>query len=209
MKLPAGVISGLESAINRYLRLDPDAAARMAQLEGRCIALELRGLEIMLFILPGEQGIRLADRCEGEADTVLRGTPLGMAQLGMGGNTGKTLFSGEVVIEGNVETGQAFKAILDEMDIDWEEQLSKLTGDFMAHQLGNAARHARRFLQHGRKTLEQDISEYLQEEMRVLPSRIETENFSAGVSRIGMDVDRLEARIKRLHGSPGRKPSVT
>jgi len=38
MKLPAAVISGLESAINRYLRLDPDAAARMAQLDGQCIA---------------------------------------------------------------------------------------------------------------------------------------------------------------------------
>jgi ubiquinone biosynthesis protein UbiJ len=209
MKLPAGVISGLESAINRYLRLDPDAAARMAQLEGQCIALELRGLDIKLFILPGKQGIRLTDLCEDEADTVLRGTPLGMAQLGIGGNTGKTLFSGEVVIEGNVETGQAFKAILDEMDIDWEEQLSKLTGDFMAHQLGNAARHARRVLQHGRKTLEQDIGEYLQEEIRVLPSRIETENFSTSVSRIGMDVERLEARIKRLQGSLGSKPPVT
>jgi len=209
MKLPAGVISGLGSAINRYLRLDPDAAARMARLEGQCIALELRGLDLKLFILPCEQGIRLADRCEGEADTVLRGTPLGMAQLGMGGNTGKSLFSGEVVIDGNVETGQAFKAILDEMDIDWEEQLSKLTGDFMAHQLGNASRHARQFLRHARKTLEQDISEYLQEEIRVLPSRIETENFSTGVSRIGMDVERLEARIKRLQGSPGSKPPVT
>jgi len=116
MKLPAAVISGLESAINRYLRLDPDAAARMAQLDGQCIALELRGLDIELFVLPGEQGIRLQDTIEGEADTVLRGTPLGMAQLGLGGNTGKTLFSGDVTIDGNVETGQAFKAVLDEMD---------------------------------------------------------------------------------------------
>ena len=42
MKLPTPVISGLESAINRYLRLDPDAATRMSQLDGQSIALELR-----------------------------------------------------------------------------------------------------------------------------------------------------------------------
>jgi ubiquinone biosynthesis protein UbiJ len=204
MKLPAAVISGFESVINRYLRLDPDAATRMAQLDGQCIALELRGLDIELFILPGKQGIRLKDTIEGEADTVLRGTPLGMAQLGLGSNTGKTLFSGDVTIDGNVETGQAFKAVLDEMDIDWEEQLSKLTGDFIAHQLGNAARQAGKILHHGRTTLEQDISEYLQEELRVLPSRIETVNFSADVSRIGMDVERLQARIKRLQNTQGR-----
>ncbi len=205
MRLPAGVISGLESAINRYLCLDPDASARMAHLKGECIALELRGLDLKLFILPGEQGIRLTDRFEGEPDTVLRGTPLGMARLGLGGNSGGTLFSGEVLIEGNVETGQAFKAILDEMDIDWEEQLSKLTGDFIAHQLGNATRHAQNSLRHGRTTIKQDISEYLQEELRVLPSRVETENFNAGVSRAGMDVERLEARIKRLQNTPDSK----
>ena len=206
MNLPAGVISGLESAINRYLRLDADAAARMAQLDGQCIAIELRGLDLQLFILPGEQGIRLKDRIEGEADTVLRGTPLGLVQLGLGGNSEKTLFSGEVLIEGNVETGQAFKAILDEMDIDWEEQLSKLTGDFIAHRLGNTARYVRSALQHSRTTLEQDISEYLQEELRVLPSRIETENFSAGVSQVGMGMERLEARIKRLKNTLDSKP---
>lgn len=206
MTLPAGIISGFESAINRYLRLDPDAEARMAQLYGQCIALELRGLDLKLFILPGEQGIRLTDRFEGEANTVLRGTPLGMARLGLGSNTGGTLFSGEVLIEGDVETGQAFKAILDEMDIDWEEQLSKLTGDVIAHQLGNASRHARNILRHSRTTIEQDISEYLQEELRVLPSRVETENFSTGVSRIGMDVERLEAHIKRLQDTLDSKP---
>ena len=198
MKLPAVVVSSLESAINRYLHLDEDAAARMAQLEGKCIAIELRGLELKLFIFPDKQGIRLTDQFGEEADTVLRGTPLGMVQLGLGGNTEKTLFSGEVLIEGDVETGQAFKAILDEMDIDWEEQLSGLTGDFIARRLGNAVRQTRRTLQHGRTTLRQDISEYLQEELRVLPSRIETENFIAATSRVSMDVERLEARIKRL-----------
>ena len=203
MKLPAGVISGLESALNRYLRLDTEAAARMAQLEGRCIAIELRGLDLRLFILPGEQGLRLQDRCEGEADTLLRGTPLGMARLGLGSNAGKTLFSGDVVIEGNVETGQAFKAILDEMEIDWEEQLSRLTGDFVAHRIGNAARQALRIMQHGRQTLERDISEYLQEEMRVLPSMVEIENFSSSVGKLCMDVERLEARIKRLQDTRG------
>jgi len=206
MKLPAAVVSGFESAINRYLRMDPDGGARMARLDGQCIALDLRGLDLKLFILPGEQGIRLQDRFEGEVDTVLRGTPLGMLQLGVGGNSGKTLFSGDVQIEGNVETGQAFKAILDGIDIDWEEQLSKLTGDFVAHHLGNATRQLQGALQHGRATLEQDIGEYLQEELRVLPSRVETGNFCSDVSRISMDVERMDARIRRLQKTSHRKP---
>ena len=198
MQLPASAISGLEAVINRYLRLDPAIGSRLATLSGRCIGIELRGLDLTLYVFPDEHGIQLRDRVDDEPDTVLRGTPLGMARLGLGGNTEKTLFSGDVAIEGDVETGQAFKAILDELDIDWEEQLSRLTGDVVAHQLGNVARRSHRAFRLGLGTLEKDIGEYLQEELRVLPTRIETENFSADVTRISMDADRLSARLKRL-----------
>ena len=198
MRLPAGVTSGLESVINRYLRLDPDTAARMAALAGHCIGINLQGLDLQLFIYPGTQGIQLRDHIDGEPDTVLHGTPLGMARLGLGKSTEKTLFSGAVSIIGDVETGQAFKAVLDDMDIDWEEQLSMLTGDVIAHQLNNTAKRAGQAFRHSRRTLEKDIGEYLQEELRVLPARIETENFSAAVTRISIDTDRLAARIKRL-----------
>lgn len=208
MQLPAGVQKGLQSAINRYLRLDPDSNARMAALNGRCIGIELVGLDLQLFIHPGEQGIRLSDHldADAEADTILRGTPLGMARLGLGQDTEKTLFSGAVTISGDVETGQTFKGILDAMDIDWEEQLSKLTGDVIAHQLGNGARRIGTLLKHGRRTLQQDIGEYLQEELRVLPSRIETENFSSDVTRLSIDADRLAARIRRLQDTSATRP---
>ena len=71
--------------------------------------------------------------------------------------------------------------------------------------MGNTARRAASALQDGRRTLERDIGEYLQEELRVLPTRIETENFSADVSRLGMDTDRLAARIRRLQTPPKDK----
>jgi ubiquinone biosynthesis protein UbiJ len=204
ISLPASLLAGLEAALNRYLRLDPDAMVRMAALQQRCIAIELTPLQLTLYVVPGANGVQLRSQAESEPDTVLRGTPLGLAQLGLGSQSGKTLFSGSVTIEGDVETGQAFKAVLDEMDIDWEEQLSRLTGDVVAHQLGNTARRAASALRHGRHTLEQDIGEFLQEELRVLPTRIESENFSAYVVRLGMDTDRLAARIRRLQTPPGK-----
>ena len=203
--LTARLLAGLEAVLNRYLRLDPDAMARMAALQPRAIAIELTPLQLTLYVVPGENGIQLRSRLESGPDTVLRGTPLGLAQLGLGSQGGKTLFSGNVSIEGDVETGQAFKAILDEMDIDWEEQVSRLTGDVIAHQLGNTARRAASALQRGRHTLERDINEYLHEELQVLPTRVEIENFSADVARLGMDTDRLAARIRRLQPPPPDK----
>jgi ubiquinone biosynthesis protein UbiJ len=205
MKLGTGIISrGLESAFNRYLSLDPAAATRLAGLNGRVIALELRGLDLSLVFRVQGQGIAIIDEPDLKPDTVLRGTPLGITRLGFGrGNATGTLFSGDVEISGDVETGQAFKAVLDAIDIDWEEQLSQLTGDVLAHQLGNAARHTGRWLDHARLTLEQNLSEYLQEELGVVPTRIEIENLIEDIGRLGMDAERLEARVRRLLAARG------
>jgi ubiquinone biosynthesis protein UbiJ len=60
-------------------------------------------------------------------------------------------------------------------------------------------------VQHGRHTLEQDVNEYLHEELRLLPTRVEIENFGADVARLGMDTDRLAARIRRLQPPPHGK----
>jgi ubiquinone biosynthesis protein UbiJ len=198
MKLPASAASGLEIALNRYLDLDPAVRGRLADLDGRLIALQLRGLDLRILLRTGRNGITVLTDSGQDADTVLHGSPLGMARLGLGGNTAGTLFSGAVEISGDVETGQAFKAILDEMEIDWEEQLSRLSGDVVAHQLGKVARKTGSLLAHGRTTLMQDLTEYLQEELRVLPARIEVENFIEDVSRLGMAMDRLQARLDRL-----------
>ena len=205
MKLPPGALTGLEDVINAWLRLDHGTCERLAGLEGRSIGLDLQGFDLRLFILPGESGIRLRDGFEGEPDTVLHGTPLGMARLGLGTSAEKTLFSGSVTISGDVETGQAFKQALDAMDIDWEEQLSRLTGDVVAHQIGNAVRRLRSAARHTRTALVQDSGEYLTEELRVLPSRIEVENFSRDVDILRMAADRLAARVRRLH-SAARNP---
>ena len=204
MKPGAGISRGMEAAINRYLRLDPTAGARLAGLDGRVIALELRGLDLVLVFRVQGQGIAFIEEPERKPDTVLCGTPLGIARLGLGrGNTTGSLFSGDVEISGDVETGQAFKTVLDAIDIDWEEQLSRFTGDMLAHRLGNAARQADRWLGHARLTLEQDLSEYLQEELRVVPTRIEIENLIEDIGRLGMDMDRLEARLRRLLATRG------
>jgi ubiquinone biosynthesis protein UbiJ len=198
LSLPAGIVHALESAANAWMGLDPDNRARMAALEGRCIGIDFTGLNLQLYLRPGGQGIRISSFHEGPVDTVLHGSPLALARLGIGGGTGTPLFTGEVTISGDVETGQAIKSILDDMDIDWEEPLSRLAGDALAHQLGNAVRRAGRALQHGRRTLEADIGEYLKEELRLLPARPEIENFAADVARLRTDADRLAARIRRL-----------
>lgn len=194
--IPETLAAGLEHAINTVVALDPETQRRLAALSGRIVALELGALVPTLFLVPTEHGLQVLTRFDGEPDTRISGTPLGLLRMGAGSREG--LFGGDVRIEGDVELGQRFQRILDGLDVDWEEQLSRLTGDVVAHQVGNVVRGATDWMRSAGNTLARDAGEYLQEETELLPGRGEVGYFLDEVDRIRADVDRLAARIKRL-----------
>ena len=70
-----------------------------------------------------------------------------------------------------------------------------MTGDVAAHYLAGFARDALDFGRRARDTFARNTAEYLTEESRDLPVRIEVEEFLADVDRLRESVDRLEARI--------------
>ena len=187
----------LETALDLYLKQDPRAMERAAALEGKCIALSVIGTPLTFYFLPDRQSVQVLGHYEGPVDTHLRGSPLGYARLGMADRE-DALFQGAVQIEGDTEIGEQFQTLLAGVDLDWEEKLSQVTGDVIAHQAGKFARQARRLISDGAETLARDSSEYLQEEARLLPTRAEVNYFLADVDTLRTDTDRLEARVKRL-----------
>jgi ubiquinone biosynthesis protein UbiJ len=187
----------LENALNLYLRQAPDALQHAAELQDKTIAISITGTGLTFYFLPAPEGVQVLSHYEGNVDTHLTGTPLGFARLALN-NREDALFQGAVKIEGDTDTGQAFQDLLSGVDWDWEEQLSRVTGDVVAHQAGKLARQAKQFLGDSRDTLAEDCSEYLQEEARLLPTQIEVDYFLADVDQLRDDVERLEARVKRL-----------
>lgn len=195
---PTVVALAMETAINQLLQLDPETRDQMRCLQGKVIAIELRGLDVTLTMMPGIDKLNVYGHFEGESDTVIRGTPIALARMGMANNAADLLFDGDVEISGDVELGQKFSEIIDGLDIDWEEHLSHFTGDIIAHKLGSFTRGAAKW---GRKTMDTvvlDTAEYLQEESEDLPNRSEVDVFLSGVDRLRSDVDRLDARVQRL-----------
>lgn len=195
---PASTLAAaLETALEIYLKQDPVALQQCATLEGKVIALEFTGLDLTLYFIPGTEGILVTGYYEGEPDTRLLGSPFGFARLALGSRE-DALFKGAVEIQGDTETGQQFQDVLSSVDWDWEEQLSKFTGDVIAHQAGSMVRKATNFISNSRDTLRQDISEYLQEEARLLPASIEVGYFLEEVDQLRTNVDRVAARVNRL-----------
>jgi ubiquinone biosynthesis protein UbiJ len=196
--LKSTMLSGLQAALNRGLQLDPAALERLADLAGKAIEIRLRPFDLRFFLLPGAGGIELAAQLERAPDTVLSGTPLGLLRGALSRSERRELFDDDLRIEGDTDTGRRLKAVLDGIDIDWEEQLSRLVGDVAAHQLGNLARGFGRWSQETGASLTDDLDEYLHEEARLAPPRAEVEDFLAAVDVLRSDADRLEQRVARL-----------
>jgi ubiquinone biosynthesis protein UbiJ len=199
-------LAGLEQALNAALALDPHTGARLARLQGKLIAVELRGTGITLTLQPtGEGKLRLMGDYDGEVDTTLRGAPFSLLRMGMG-RAGEGMFSGEVEIDGDVELGTQIQRVFEKLDIDWEEHLSRLTGDIVAHQLGNTVRGLFAWGQRAIDHLGRDVADYLQEESDTLPVDWEVEEFIKGVDTLRSDVDRIEARVRRLNKQINKEP---
>lgn len=197
MSTPALLAATLESAFDLYLKQDPDTLQRCAALQDKVIAINLTGTDFTLYFLPDAEGIKVLTHYEGEPDTLLRGSPAGFARLALETRE-DALFHGAVEISGDTETGQSFQDLLTGVDWDWEEQLSKLTGDPVAHQVGELVRKGQKWLAESGEALQQDLSEYLLEEARLLPTRVELNAFYDEVDQLRSDTDRLAARVERL-----------
>jgi len=198
LRIPDAALAALEGLINRYLALDPEGAHRLGTLQGRVFLIEVSGFGTPIYLIPGRNSIQLYGEYAGEPDCTLRGSPAALARLGLSSHREDQLFGGEVQVEGETDLAQALGELLGGIEVDWEEQLSRLVGDPIAHQVGSGLRSAERWGRHSAETLTRNLGEYLQEEARLLPSRNEIDAFLDDVDRLRDDVERLAARVARI-----------
>jgi ubiquinone biosynthesis accessory factor UbiJ len=197
--LPSKLLAGiLETTVNRYLALSSESAHQLAALDGKVIALEIRGLGQTLYLTPGAAGLQVHATWSGPVDTTVSGMPLSLLRLQSDADRTPAILDGAVEISGDADVAQDLRAMLDAVEIDWEEQLSYVLGDVIAHQLGRAARATRSWTRYAVDALGQNLSEYVQEEAGLVARRYDVEQFVAGVDQLRMDVDRLDLRVQRL-----------
>lgn len=204
MKLAALIAPALETALNTYLRLDVEMAGQLNAISGRLILLEVVGLEITLLVRVLNAKVQVSEQLVFEPDAIIRGSPLALVRLGLAADVPSAVMRQDVEIRGDAEVGRVFRDVLAGVEIDWEEVLARRVGDIPAHQIGNAVRTLVAALSGAADRLRMDLSEYLQEEARVIPTHIEVEQFMDDVDSLCADLDRLEARLMRL---PAATPS--
>ena len=194
MSLISIFLKPAEQSLNRVLLLDPETPKRLQPLAGKVLMLEITGTEVGLAVEFTEQGLHLSQGRE-EADAAVRGSAMALLAVAMEPEQGG---GGRVEFTGDVGVVQKVRTFFAGLEIDWEEHLSHVTGDAVAHQVGNITRGLQRWGRRNTRIFGENLAEYLTEERRELPARAEAEDFMQAVSRLRQDGDRLAARIAQL-----------
>jgi ubiquinone biosynthesis protein UbiJ len=190
----------LEAALNRNIAGSRKAQSLARQLDGKTMSLVAQGTPLAIHCKVSGGRFALSTRHEGAADATLAGTPLSLLALA-GPAAENSLRGGSVRIEGDAEIAQKFRDLLQQARPDFEEELARVIGDVAAHQVANVALG---FLGWGRKAsaaFAGNVAEYLQEEGRDVPVRLEIDEFLAGVDELRESADRLEARVALLEAT--------
>lgn len=189
----------LEKTINTALALDEHMPEKLRALEDKVLKLIITPLNVEFFIRFSNSQILLLEDFEGTADTLIHSSPIGLIRLSLlPASQARSLFNDKVRMSGDIELGQQVKKLFDDLDIDWEGHLAQFTGDVVAFQIGSFVRKGIDFKNQVSNSMRANLSEFLQEEYQLFPSRNELEDFLHDIDTLSLDVERLQARINQL-----------
>lgn len=197
MNVPTPFVAVIEVALNRVLETDAEVRDELLTMQGKVIRLVIAGLDLTLNVIPGSDGIQVSSDEGLEPDVTIYGPPFALLKTAMSGDR-SGVQEGEIRFEGDVYTGEKFQKVMQRLEPDWEEPLSRLIGDVAANQVGSVVRSGQSWLKGAFEHLLQDTAEYLQEESRDVPAPAEADIFYQSVDRLRDDAARLAARIRKL-----------
>ena len=192
------LVTAVSRMLNELLHSDDNAMQKLQQLDGQIVAICVRDTSLVAYARACIDGIQLVHSHEGEVDVRVTGSTADFIAYARASKRGDSIGAGRIEISGDLATAQSVQALLSELQIDWEEILSRYIGDIGAHQAGRLVRAVTAWGTDAAVRLEQDIAEYLQIEARVLPTRRDAERLGRAVFILADDVDRLEARVRRI-----------
>lgn len=192
------LISVFETALNRYLTLDDHVEQLLAPMAGKVLAVHITPFDETLYLCPTHDSIQMLESYQGDVDATLSGSLTALGLMGLSATPMRSLFKGEVRIEGDTQLAHKLQSLFAKLDINLEGKLARYTGEAFAHRLGGLFRGSRDWSKQTLSSFRLNLEEFLQEETRDLPAKPEAELLFQQIDECRSDADRLNARIERL-----------
>ncbi len=188
----------LERIVNHALALDEETQEALTGLAGKVIGFHFINTSLTLYLIPTAQGLTIQRELDTKPHVMIKGTPLNFMTMMASGKDRSGVLPANMELIGDIGLAQRFQQIMQNMELDLEEPLSRWVGDTAAFQIGKFMRNTRQFALNTGKTLALDASEYLRFESDVLPDDLMVKEFCQDVATLREDTDRLANRLQKL-----------
>jgi len=194
--------SAIETLLNQLLKLDPVSEIKLKKLQGKRLQVRVKELPwpllfhfseniSVLIVLPDEP-------VENEVSCMIELDLETLPQLQDSSKLTQLIQQKKLLLNGDIYVAQSFSRLLQELDIDWEEQLSVYTGDAVAHQTFSSVKSA---IALGKDNLDQARTvwaERLTKDGAIGVTQQELNEFSEQVNNLRSASERLQVRLSLL-----------
>lgn len=192
-------MAALEAVINRALSLSPDGQQELAKLAGCVFGVHCTAPTMDAYIQPNAKGrIRLMGTYEGNITTRVTGSASDFTELASSEDPTATLINGSLELDGDSAPLIELQKLISALDVDWEAPLVEVLGDVAGHQLAKVLRGVHSWSRQASDGLMRQLQEFIHEEAKLCPPRLELEDFYSDIAQLTRQVERLQSRISRL-----------
>ena len=186
------MITSLEELINRYIHLDHRTNHKLEKLDGKIVVIYFKEFDKSLYITFVKNRIKLSNNALNPVDLTLKASFFTFINLISNPH------SGGLDAIGDISLAQELRMLFSSLEIDWEEQLSNILGDVLAHKIGNLSKSIHQWGVGTISALQNNATDYLQTEKDLLPCDEELTNLYLDIDNLRMDTDRLELKWLEL-----------
>ena len=183
--------------MNRGIVHSESATAICNELDGRSLQLIVEGTSLQVVVMVNNGNIEVASAIAEAPDATISGFPFSLLRL-TADDPEAVIRRGDVKISGNPVIADDFRALFHLTRPDWEEELSRYTGDVVAHEIGLRTRSLRGWGERAGRSFARSLGEYLSEERRLVVTETELEEFCGEVDQLAAAVDRAAATLALL-----------
>ena len=173
--------------INHLLNQNDWMQTKLKPYNNMIIELEIDTLSLK-FKVSNEGQLNVGDP-EASSDAYIHMTIKGLIQL----ITQKK--KNGITVKGNLDLANDFSKVIEALEWDMEEDLSRYVGDIPATEITKISKKIFNHTKKNIKNLAENFIEYWQEENKILSKKHDLDIFNGHVDELAEDVDRVEAKI--------------
>jgi ubiquinone biosynthesis protein UbiJ len=178
--------------VNHVLTQSPWARERLCAFAGKCAAISIFPLQLRLSVT--SEGFVAVASTEQVADVSIALTLPLLARILAGNQDAER----EAKIEGDTAFGQELALLAKHLRWDYEEDLSKVIGDVLAHRVGETVRGLSAWQAEAATNLAENFRDYWIQERPLIASRLAIERFNHEVDELRDSTERLVKRLELL-----------